>query len=121
MDSELAFRAQLVIQDHCRLFDYWRKQAGDKLVPSRKDIDPSGIRNLLPHVCLVDIENGMDDAVFRLAGTRVRDVYGIEVTGTCLRDIDWGARAEYWDAIYKNILDEHTPMQGCGPRACGGA
>lgn len=112
MDSELAFRAQLVIQDHCRLYDYWREQAGSSLAPSRKDIDPAAIPNLLPHVCLIDIENGMDDAVFRLAGTRIRDIYGFEITGTSLSEMDWGTRTVYWDAIYRNIVDKCAPMQG---------
>lgn len=119
MNSGVTFRAQLVIKDHRKLYDYWRKQASGSRLPSRKDINPAAIRALLPHVCLIDIEKGIQDAVFRLAGTRIRDIYGFEITGRSLREMEWGDRAVYWDAIYRYIVDKCAPMQGIvkGPLA----
>lgn len=112
MGSELAFRAQLAIRDQLELYDYWRDRAGSRSVPARHDIDPAAIRRLLPHICIIDLKCGMHDAVFRLAGTRIRDIYGYEVTGTALREMEWGDRESYWDTVYGRIVEERTAMQG---------
>ena len=73
MLSELAFRAQLVTQGQRELYDYWRKTAGSRRMPARSDINPFSVPKLLPCVGLIDLTEGLDEARFRLAGTRLRD------------------------------------------------
>ena len=112
MPSELAFRAQLVIREQRELYDYWCRCAGARHLPARGDIDPSAFRNLLPFVCLIDIDLGVNDAIVRLAGTRIRDIYGFEITGKTLGDFQWGDKAEYWQAAYNRVIRRRAPLQG---------
>jgi hypothetical protein len=57
-----------------RLIDYWRSIApGTGLLPGRQHFDPAQIRNLLPHLWLIDV---LHDAVrpryrYRLVGTAI--------------------------------------------------
>lgn len=112
MTSDSNFRAQLVICEQRQLYDYWRSCANARNMPSRGDLDPTSMRAYLPHICLIDIFDSLPNAVVRLAGTRIREVYGFELTGKCLGDLEWGERADYWQAVYRRIVDKATPLHG---------
>ena len=112
MTSECSFRTQLVFREQRLLYDYWRSCADTRPMPSRGDIDPTAMRECLPYICLIDILDGLPNAVVRLAGTSVRDVYGFELTGKCLGDLEWGERGAYWQDVYRRILDKAAPLQG---------
>jgi hypothetical protein len=119
MNSELAFRTQLKFPEHRQIFDYWSKQSAAGGIPSRRDIDPAAIREFLPDLCLIDIEDSIDGAVFRLAGTRIREIYGFEITGLPLSSVEWGDRTAYWQDIYTSVVEQRRPMHGAvsGPLA----
>lgn len=72
-----------------RLLTYFEDSTGGNRLPSRRDFRPADIKDLLPLLCMWDIETGPDgklhDAVFRLMGTKVTDLYG-EHTGNSSRD-----------------------------------
>ena len=55
--------------------------AQSKPIPSRYDIDPVDIPHLLPGLSLLDAGEDLDALRYRLAGTRVREIYGTEITG----------------------------------------
>lgn len=112
MTSGLAFRAQLVFREQRQIYDYWRACADMREMPSRGDIDPASMRPHLPYISLIDICDDMHSATVRLAGTRLRDVYGLELTGKCLGDLEWGEKLEYWRTIYRRILSKASPQQG---------
>src|SRR5579885_3127635 len=38
-----------------QVYDYWRGKTGARGLPSRRDIDPTEIPHLLPHLMLVDV------------------------------------------------------------------
>lgn len=119
MPSELAFRAQLVLREQREIFDYWKRCARGNLMPARSDIDPVAIPHLLPGLSLLHVEPGRVDARYRLAGTRVREIYGIEVTGKCIFDLDFKDKTSYWRAAYSRVIEDGVPMQGAvrGPVA----
>jgi hypothetical protein len=119
MTSELAFRAQLVIREQRELFDYWRRCSGGRAMPSRADIDPAHIPSLLPGVSIIDAGRRLDTLVYRLAGTRVREIYGLEVTGKNVFELEFGEKRAYWMAAYRRVIEDRTPMQGAikGPVA----
>lgn len=54
-----------------RAFDYWMKLRGDRSMPARSDIDPLDIRDILPHVLLLDVAHDPLDFRYRLIGTKV--------------------------------------------------
>lgn len=118
MPSELAFRAQLVLREQREIFDYWRRCARGRRMPARSDIDPVAIPHLLPGLSLLHIEPD-GDARYRLAGTRVREIYGMEVTGKSVFELDFRDKASYWRAAYGRVIRDGVPMQGAvrGPVA----
>ena len=92
MPSGRAFRAQLVTSGQRELYDYWLSCAGTRPMPARSDLDPLRVPKLLPSMGLIDVGHGLAGASFRLAGTRLHDVYcqGKELTG---KSIDRSSRA----------------------------
>lgn len=112
MLSGRAFRAQLVMQGQRELFDYWRQSAGQRPMPARSDLDPLKVPRLLPSIGLIDVREGLRDATFRLAGTRLHDIYGQEITGKRARDVFSGAQADYWCRIHARVAGEGIPASG---------
>ena len=110
--SRIAFRAQLVIAEQRQLFEYWLDRAAGAAMPARRDIRPADIPHLLPSISLMDILRSPCRMRFRLAGTRVRDIYDREVTGLYLDDIEWGGQADYWRTAHQRVADTGRPAQG---------
>jgi hypothetical protein len=111
MLSELAFRAQLVIREQRELFDYWRSRANGRPMPARADIDPAAIAALLPGISILDATSS-SRLTYRLAGTRLRDIFGLEVTGKSVFDLELGEKQTYWRAVYRKVIEDGMPMQG---------
>ena len=112
MPTELAFRAQLILREQRDLYGYWRSCAQSKPIPSRFDIDPIDIPHLLPGLSLLDAGEDLDSLRYRLAGTRVREIYGTEITGRAVFDSGLQHKRDYWLSVYEKVIGEQTPMQG---------
>ncbi len=112
MSSELAFRAQLVMSEQREIYDYWRRAAGPRRLPGRADLDPALIGHLLPGISIIDVGARHDALRYRLAGSRLREIYGIEVTGLSVFDLNLGQRTPYWRAAFRRVVNDITPMQG---------
>jgi hypothetical protein len=112
--SRAAFRAQLVISEQRQLYDYWLAKAAGEPMPSRADINPTDFPRLLPDISLIAIERETKRLRFRfrLAGTRLRDLYDREVTGLYLDEMDWGGQAGYWRAAHERVATTGRPAQG---------
>jgi len=107
-----AFRAQLVMQGQRELFDYWLRSAGQRRMPARSDLDPLKVPKLLPSIGLIDVRDGLDDASFRLAGTRLHDIYGQEITGKRAGEVFSGEQADYWRRIHAGVVGKGSPRHG---------
>jgi len=112
MLSDCAFRAQLAFPGQRDLFDYWLRSAGVRSMPARADLDPLKVPRLLPHLGLIDLRQGLDQGLFRLAGTRLRDVYGKEITGRRLSEVFSGVCAAYWHGVHSRVSSEAMPAHG---------
>jgi hypothetical protein len=112
MLSGRAFRAQLLVQGQRELFDYWLCAAGSRPMPARSDLDPLKVHRLLPHLGLIDVKGGLDEAVFRLAGTRLHDIYGQELTGKRAGEVFSGECAAYWRRIHQRVVETGSPLHG---------
>jgi hypothetical protein len=110
-ESHLAFRAQLVIDEHRQLFDYWVDRCRTRAMPERRDISPAHLPRLLRSVSLIDIEAESRYRV-RLAGTALRDIYDREITGLYIDDIEFGRARDYWAASYARVAETGRPAQG---------
>lgn len=119
MTSELAFRAQVILREQRELYDYWRACAQSRPMPSRFDIDPVAIPHLLPGLSLIDVRTDLESLQYRLAGTRVGDIYGAEITGRAVFEIGFQHKRDYWRSVYRQVVIDQMPMQGAlrGPAA----
>ena len=91
-----------------RFLDYWLDRRGDKAMPGRTDIDPMDIPDLLPGICLLEAGNLASPTCkirFRLAGTRLREMVGYDVTGRCIDEVFDPVTAEKMIATYQWIAD----------------
>ncbi|HVI86982.1 MAG TPA: PAS domain-containing protein [Dongiaceae bacterium] len=74
---------------HIRRFDaYWLAKRGDRAMPWRRDIDPVELKPILPWMLVVEIEPDPFRVLYRLAGTKVVAMNGIELTGRYLDTLD---------------------------------
>ena len=62
------------------LFAYWNKQRGERLAPSRADIEPTDIRHVLGDAFVLSAEHSGNHC-FRLAGTRLCALFSRELKG----------------------------------------
>jgi len=62
------------------LLQAWLSWRGDRLLPRHADLDPASIKKILPLVGVIDIR-AKDVAIFRIAGSGLRDVFGFDPTG----------------------------------------
>lgn len=69
------------------LLALWRAKRGDRRAPSRSDFDPAELLSLLSDLILIDVDYDRPDFRYRLAGTRTRDIHGVELTGRSVLDI----------------------------------
>jgi len=71
------------------LFAYWNSLRAGRLAPQRFEIDPSRISAILPYTFILE---RLDAETFRyrLAGTRMCDIFGYELRGSNFLD-DWQA------------------------------
>jgi hypothetical protein len=112
MSSELAFRAQIILREQRDLYDYWRACAQSRPIPSRYTIDPVDIPHLLPSLSLLDAGAELESLRYRLAGTRVREIYGTEITGRGVFESGLLHKRDYWRSVYYKVICEGQPMQG---------
>jgi hypothetical protein len=71
------------------LYDYWNQARAGRLAPRRLEIEPSRIAGILPETFM--LERGEAGAYpFRLAGTRLCEMFGWELRGTDFLD-GWSA------------------------------
>jgi hypothetical protein len=112
MLSARAIRAQLVMQGQRELYDYWLHSADGRRMPARSDLDPLKVPRLLPHMGLIDVRTGPVEAAFRLAGTRLHEIYGQEITGLRADDVFSGESAPYWRRIHDRVMERGIPLHG---------
>jgi hypothetical protein len=110
----LAF--QDVRSPRIRQFDaYWRSKIGAADIPPRSVIDPLDLKPLLPYMIVVDIEAAPFRVLYRLAGTRVVEMNGIELTGRYLDTLDEGDGANFTQegiAAYHQAWSTRQPVYG---------
>jgi hypothetical protein len=63
------------------LYQYWNARRGIRPMPTRNDIDPMGMRQWLPRITLVDVSPDGARFTYRLVGTQIVDLLGIDPTG----------------------------------------
>lgn len=91
------------------LYDYWLEKRGPRRIPSRKQIDPLDIPQLLSGLILMDADPATRRLKCRLVGTRVVEVYGSDYTGRFLDEIDFGDQRENVLTDYGQVVQTGMP------------
>ena len=95
-------------KDSATFIHAWNRWRGDRMLPSRRDFDLGSIKRLLPRVILLEIRSPTEVA-FRLAGTWITRVLGVELTGRNYLDVGNPAdRQERADLLFAEVA------QPCG-------
>lgn len=63
------------------LYQYWNARRGIRPMPTRADIDPLEMRQWLPRITLVDVSPDGGEFTYRLVGTQIVDLLGMNPTG----------------------------------------
>jgi hypothetical protein len=115
--NDRAFRAQLVLPGQKEIYEYWLKRCGTG-IPCRSDFNPCDLPRLLPNISLINVSEPLEESTIRLAGTRYREIYDREITGSPIRDLDWDEKKAYWLEAYRRTVYDRLPTQGVirGPR-----
>lgn len=96
-----------------RFADYLAARAPSGKLPSRKDIDPAQLVDLLPWMLLVDVvrqPRGDPRYRVRLMGTEVVAIQGADGTGKFADEILTGADGAEVIRRYGEILETHAPQ-----------
>lgn len=96
-------------------FDYWNKKRGKRRLPSRHDIDPAEIVEILPHVFLLDVQQVPLDFRYRLIGTKMDEHMTGSYTGLWMSQIPHQtAPSRIWDAC-RRVVEEIMPLSSDTP------
>ncbi len=92
------------------LISYWRDSHIVGVPPAREALDPGAIRAHLSSISIVEI--GRDgQARFRLAGSKLRQVFGCDMRGRSLTELEPGA-FEMWSLGLSHVLEQQRPVGG---------
>lgn len=64
-----------------KLLGHWHRWRGNRAFPSRQDVNPGEIRDILPALMLFEVIDGGEDFFHRIAGSGIVRLSGIEPTG----------------------------------------
>jgi hypothetical protein len=76
------------------VYDYWRTKRGNRLMPSRKEIDPADLKPCLPSIILLDVVPDARRFVYRLVGTKEVAERGYDPTGRPVSEAFFAKTAE---------------------------
>ena len=91
------------------LYDYWTSRRNDGSIPARRDIEPSDIPRLLPHIMLVELQDPGPRLFMRLVGTKV--AFGQDPTGTYMDDsVPPGAYGSHITGLFRRAAGLSCPL-----------
>jgi hypothetical protein len=92
------------------LFQYWDRKRAERPMPARRDLDPTEIPRLLPHLRITEILEGCTRFRYRLVGTAVVETYGADFTGKYTDELYSGERRVYIERNYRIVHEKKRPM-----------
>jgi hypothetical protein len=91
-------------------YRYWLRMLDGRPAPSRRDLDPTEIKKLLPHVLLVDVHEG-GRYRYRLIGTDNVREHGMDATGRYLDEVLPGPEYKaHVLRLYDECVRERRPV-----------
>ena len=93
------------------LFEYWRLKRGDRVAASRTDLLPSEIKQFLPIMNLIDVQQDPLRFRHRLVGTEIVERLGRDVTGALVSPDLYGPAFERVFAGLRTVAEEVRPYR----------
>jgi hypothetical protein len=93
-----------------RLYAYWNAVRGQRRMPAREDIDPVALRDILPHIVMVDVEREPLRFRYRLVGTYVNSISGRDITGLYADAATFPNRLEEVVTPYRLVVEHRAPV-----------
>lgn len=111
MNHALGFREAITDPALTGLYDHWCRLKSDLgRLPRRAEIDPLDLpRDVLPGMMILERE-ASGRFLCRLAGTRMREIYGFEPAGRYLDEIMASGPAAFRIGIYHRALNERRAV-----------
>jgi len=96
-----------------RMHKYWTDKKAGRPMPSRTDIEPSEIKDLLPHIILTRLEYEPFRVLYKLIGTRAVENAGMDYSGRYLDELDFVSEfGTDWPGTYRIIAATREPVFG---------
>ncbi len=92
------------------LYHYWNARRGVRVMPGRADIDPLEMRQWLSRITLVDVSPDGEGFTYRLVGTQIVDLLGLNPTG---RPVQWAWPEEDTANLlagYREVVESRAPI-----------
>jgi len=93
-----------------RVYEYWRERCRDGVLPSRADIEPLDLVDVLPHLILVDVAHEPFEMRYRLVGTWICEHGGRDPTGENLEAAHFSSNWEKTRDEYRRAIDNGAPV-----------
>lgn len=94
-----------------RLFAYWNAKRGDRLFPTRAEVDPVDFPYILGYVTLVDVEAEPRRYFFRLDGSILVELSGMNYTGKYLDELPMEEYSDFIKQTYDIVVDTAAPYR----------
>jgi hypothetical protein len=94
---------------------YWRSRCGDRPLPLREDLNPSGMAAFLPNVALIEVQSAADANKYRIrvAGLGVESVFG-HVGGKFISDSLPPEIEARWKSYFDAVVKACKPLRLTG-------
>lgn len=92
------------------LYQYWNARRGIRPMPTRADIDPLEMRQWLPRLTLVDVGQDASSFTYRLVGTQIVDLLGVNPTGRLVETAWPEEMADHVVEGYHQVAETRKPL-----------
>lgn len=94
------------------LHEWWIGKSGASGAPDRATVDPFELRSLLPNLLIAEAEHSPFRVRYRLVGTKVVEVTGMDITGRYLDELLSAEPDQPWISHYRTVYDTQRPLLG---------
>ncbi len=91
-----------------RAHDYWQDKRGSRAMPSRTDLHPEEMTEILGSIILLDVSYDPLDFRYALFGSEIAEQYGYDCTGQSVREI----QPEGFNRLIWNICEDALAVAG---------
>lgn len=102
-----------------RLYEYWSSKRSRRAMPARSDIDPGELKPLLPYLLISELSDDPVRVRYRLAGARVVEAFGHNITGHWLHELTVVGGVDAWTSIYERVRRTRAPVLGVSEALLG--